>query len=856
MRTIISLLVFNFLFSVSALGQGQTNVWYTGNGAGLDFNTVPPTRLQDGNSGLMTFTGEGVGSMSDANGSLLFYTNGTTVFNRNHVAMTNGTGLNGNGTTVQTGTIVPMIGNANQYYLISPLESDGATKYSVVDMTLGSGLGDVVVASKNTTLMANASEACLTIPHSNGTDFWVLLHASLAATYHVFLFTSSGVTGPTNYTVGSIPQATMLMKVNSCYTQIATVLYNKTKVEVVSFNNTTGVVSGTGIKTITNFFNPECYGAEFSPNGRFLYVTEAGLNSRKTVHQFDLNAGNDAAINASRRYYTADATITRMGHLQMGPDAKIYVPGYTTVAPSYMSVIPNPDVQWTSPNPTSSEFQYLQYTFNATRVGEGLPAVIRKLVTSIHIVSSNACEGGSTSLSYVFGSLASGATGSISWNFGDGSTATDIASPTHIYTTAGTYTVTATIIDTCGQSRTSSASVTIRPGPQVTVPMACPNTNVILTGTGAAASTYTWSLNSNMSPLLATGSTYTYNGALPVTIYVHDPTPLSTSTVGNPLIPPAGNAGADVGYTYFETYQTLSITSFQIYSRASGSANLSLQNEAGTTTYWGPTACNPTAASQTFNFTPNVSLAAGRYRLYTSLKTPFWRENTSADGGRDINNVIDVLGEKNGTKGGSFLNIVIALPDPCETRATPILDSCVFVLPVELISFHATPDENIVKLDWTTASETNNDYFIVQKSKDGKEFIGITQIDGAGNTSKTHHYTFTDTNPYKGKSYYRLAQIDYDGAIKYSHMEEVNFKITEPDIRIYPNPAQNNFTIRIDDDNNYNLEIISADGQLKTRQNEISKKVEIDCTSFVEGIFLLKITSEDKNYFRRIAVTR
>src|SRR5689334_11248705 len=104
----------------SAFGQGQANVWYMGNGAGLDFGCVPPCVMQDGNVGLYTFTGEGVGSISDANGNLLFYTNGNIVYNKNHASMTNGTGLKGNGTTMQTGTIVPKIGSATQYYIITP----------------------------------------------------------------------------------------------------------------------------------------------------------------------------------------------------------------------------------------------------------------------------------------------------------------------------------------------------------------------------------------------------------------------------------------------------------------------------------------------------------------------------------------------------------------------------------------------------------------------------------------------------------------------------------------------------------------------------------------------------------------
>src|SRR3954469_3760437 len=168
-----AIVVFN-AFYLNAFSQGQANVWYMGNGAGLDFATVPPTVLQDGNTGLYTFTGEGVGAISDASGTLLFYTNGNIVYNKNHVAMTNGTGLKGNGTTMQTGTVVPKIGSATQYYVITPADVDSSVRWSIVDMSLNGGLGDVVVASKNTMLQLHASESCQVIPHSNGTDYWVV----------------------------------------------------------------------------------------------------------------------------------------------------------------------------------------------------------------------------------------------------------------------------------------------------------------------------------------------------------------------------------------------------------------------------------------------------------------------------------------------------------------------------------------------------------------------------------------------------------------------------------------------------------------------------------------------------------
>jgi PKD repeat protein len=658
-------------------------------------------------------------------------------------------------------------------------------------MSLNGGLGGVVVASKNTVLNAHASEACLVVPKSNGTDYWVILHGSITNTYYVYSLTSTGFSAATTYNVGSIGQATQLLKANSCYTQIASVKYNKTKVEVVSFNDTSGVVSGTGIQTITNFFNPEVYGAEFSPSGRFLYVTESGLNTRMTIFQFDLLAGNDAAVNASRRYYTnADAHVVRMGQLQLGPDAKIYVPAYATTPPTYLSVVPNPDVQWAASPPTSSEFQFERHRFTSKRVGEGVPAVIRSFLTVPRVVASNTCETGSATLNLVYGSTPVIS----SWNLGDGTTATNVTSVIHTYSPAGTYTVTVTVTDACGNVRTGTSILTVGAGAQVNVPAnACPNTPVTLTGTGDNATNYTWSTSPTGTPVIGTGSTYTYNGPLPVTIYAQDPDPLATYTAGNTVVPPASGAGADVGTTFFEVFQTLTLYSFQVYSRATGLSTLTIDNEAGTTNYWTQANYNVAAANTTYTFTPNVTLSPGKYRFFANPITKFFRENTNDDGDRDIRNVIDICGEMNpgGLKGGLFLNVVVKLPNNCAIEAFTITDGCSTTLPVELMSFNATWDESIVNIQWKTESETNSAYFVVEKSGDGKTFSTVETVKGAGNSTVPLNYKISDRHPLEGIAYYKLKQVDYNGHVSYSKIVDVNVQ-SKYEIMVIPNPVTSN----------------------------------------------------------------
>src|SRR6267154_2646908 len=96
------LVVINMLLSFSSFAQKEDNIWYFGRYAGLNFNGASPIVLNDG----MTNVDEGTASISDSLGNLIFYTDGLTVFNRNHIPMPNGSGLFGHFSTTQAALIV------------------------------------------------------------------------------------------------------------------------------------------------------------------------------------------------------------------------------------------------------------------------------------------------------------------------------------------------------------------------------------------------------------------------------------------------------------------------------------------------------------------------------------------------------------------------------------------------------------------------------------------------------------------------------------------------------------------------------------------------------------------------------
>lgn len=115
-----------------------------------------------------------------------------------------------------------------------------------------------------------------------------------------------------------------------------------------------------------------------------------------------------------------------------------------------------------------------------------------------------------------------------------------------------------------------------------------------------------------------------------------------------------------------------------------------------------------------------------------------------------------------------------------------------WVFPIELLDFQATPlTAEAVRLDWLTAKELNNDYFVIEKKLAGKnEYIVIAEVNGAGTTDEIQEYSFLDETEMSAVNYYRLKQVDFDGTSTYSKMIEVRVNISEsPVYTVYPNPA-------------------------------------------------------------------
>ena len=160
--------------------------------------------------------------------------------------------------------------------------------------------------------------------------------------------------------------------------------------------------------------------------------------------------------------------------------------------------------------------------------------------------------------------------------------------------------------------------------------------------------------------------------------------------------------------------------------------------------------------------------------------------------------------------------------------------------PIELKSFTAKEDNGSIRLNWITASETNNKGFEIQRSKDGKDWEIIGFVDGQGDSRGEINYEFTDKSPEK-INYYRLNQIDFDGNNKYSNVILVELK-KDNNISVFPNPT-NDFLNVTALNSNTDYYIYDKLGKVVSTGRTSGK---IDVSSLASGVYYIKTDKEDK----------
>ncbi len=575
---------------LNSYSQNDAKKWYFGYGAGLDFNTNPPTILTNGT---MSVTA-GCASIADASGNLLFYTNGSTVWDRTHAVMANGTGLAStlnNSGYPQTSIILKRPGSATLYYVFSTWPGNAGNAgiyYSIVDISLASGNGSVT--TKSNKIYNTSSGKVSATKHCNGNDIWVVFqdynwngNQWLPPSFQSFLLASTGVN---TLAVISTPTTNLVnnnnngywgcMKISPNGKKLGTTTgnnnnNNNTGFELYDFDNTTGIVSNLlylPLNNNNNFNNNWGYGVEFSPDGTKFYGSRYNNFNNQNVNwpviaQWDLCAGSPTAIVASMvPIFTVtnnNSNNNYYGTLQLAPNGKIYVARYLNVNNNNntsLGVINNPNASGLACNYVDqgqSIAPKLSYyglpNFMGSYFIQPPPAT-----PFTHTVSNLfGCQTASFNSIYTPSTVALGCASqgytltNILWNFGDPSSGinntSNLSNPSHAYTTLGTYTAQLILYYSCGGGTDTIRQVINVNQPCISVnstSITCANlgsATVAATG-GIGPFSYTW-MPSGQTNSVATGlspGTYT----LSVFDFGNNFTYTATTTF-NSLIPLLGN---------------------------------------------------------------------------------------------------------------------------------------------------------------------------------------------------------------------------------------------------------------------------------------------------------------------------
>ncbi len=448
------LLGLGLLLGRMVFAQKQADNWYFGRNAGISFNSGSPVALTDGRLNTL----EGCSSISDFDGNLLFYTDGSTIWNADQAVMQNGTDLNGDFSSTSSGLIVPQPNNPGIYFVFTvdephhdnadddPGTFDGdrvndGLNYSIVDMTQDGGLG--AVTTKNVPLITydisnplaallKCSEKLTAVRADDCDSFWLITH--FVDTFYAFKVDSTGVvlqnTGPNQSPVISkvgleVPlsgyrrNALGYMKASPDGTKLGVCHFGTIEtgeapafvdgdgaIALYDFDDATGIVSNETL--LRDSGSP--YGIEFSNKGTKMYATYGeGINGGGTNYlvQYDMQSTDIAASES----IIDQSEVFSAGALQLGPDGKIYralvefTSGGGFANDDHLGVINNPeeDASIVSYDPRGVRVDVDNQRGSRT----GLPPFVQSFFTNIDIIqngisttSLSLCVGESYRLQY------------------------------------------------------------------------------------------------------------------------------------------------------------------------------------------------------------------------------------------------------------------------------------------------------------------------------------------------------------------------------------------------------------------------------------------------------------------------
>ncbi|MCB9274307.1 MAG: gliding motility-associated C-terminal domain-containing protein [Lewinellaceae bacterium] len=484
-----------FLF---ANAQNEGLIWYFGSMAGLDFTSGTPVQLFDG--AIQAF--QGCATANDANGYLLFYTNGGgrppgpqapsagAIWNRNHQLMYDMQGAQGGGySSAQSSIVIPKPGAPGKYLLFTMEESEfdlgGAIagqpqgrglSYFEIDMSLNGGLGAVALADQR--LHVPAYENLTAVRHANGQDYWIITVDASTGNFLFFLVNSSGIQAPISQPSGLsiVLEGPVKAAPDGAHLFIQEYLF--------AFDPATGQSSA----PIQLPFSSS-YSSTFSPNSRYLYTAKNGLSTAR-ISQFDLQASDVAAS----RQEMALLPNTLCRGMQLAPDGKAYflelpVPSQGVILLSAIEC----------PNTDSPAISHAVFSFNITGLGFAmLPNFPDHLFANEGQIDVELgperileCNGDTAILD------AQNPGAVFLWSTGDTTQAIKVSAP-------GTYSV--TVSNNCGAAA-DTAVVASGPNtaPELSIigaPYICPGGSTLLSGQANESTTFLWQDGSSQASIL------------------------------------------------------------------------------------------------------------------------------------------------------------------------------------------------------------------------------------------------------------------------------------------------------------------------------------------------------------------
>jgi gliding motility-associated-like protein len=449
--------------------------WIFGERAFIQFNngTAVPSQL-----GSNTNIINGVATISDAAGDLLFVSDGINLWSSNMYLIQNTNDLDGNNYATQSALFVPQPGNIHKYYLFAvdmhlpPIFNNGIT-YTTIERISGSW----TVTMKNQLLHRSNAQKIVAVKHADDQTYWVITHGYGSQTgnsFFAYRIDEQGLsTNPVVSSVGATHQTVAgnassannnsgYMRASPNGTMIALTIPADGIIELFDFNRESGQVSNVRSSGMAAFDYP--YGLEFSPDNTKLYATTTPIGQApvNSIYQFDLQQANPFANPYIVDDFIGNSSNGLLGALQLGVDGRIYVAlheGAGDGKPN-IAVIYNPNRPGSACNYNHLGIDNNGLNLNGGRVLIGFPNFVSNYLDVPHFRWTNHCHTRITAFS-----LRNDANvGQISWDFGDGSAFSGEINPQYTFDDPGSYVVRVTETYN-GQQYSAARELTIFPLP-------------------------------------------------------------------------------------------------------------------------------------------------------------------------------------------------------------------------------------------------------------------------------------------------------------------------------------------------------------------------------------------------------